>query len=128
MRSTVENLKGVLEAIRGEHFLVVAEKMADLDAARSGHIQMLSGMLSAESGVIRAESVRRGQALRSQSHALQAAFNRIQSVKEALRSGVGSGQGGRSSKPLVRIPNPCTQTTDMLTFQCVDPKCPSSVN
>ena len=57
-RSTVANLKGVLGAIGGERFQVVAEKAAALDSTQSGHIQMLSGMLPTESGVLRAESVK----------------------------------------------------------------------
>ena len=56
MRATVENSKGVLEAIGGERFQEVSDKLVALDASESGHIQMLASMLKAESETLRAKS------------------------------------------------------------------------
>ena len=66
---------------------MVAEKMAALDVTQLGHIVMLSGMPSAESGVLCAESAKHDQASHSQNDALKAAFNSIQLVEKALRCG-----------------------------------------
>ena len=63
MRATVENLKGVLEAIGGDRFQEVSQKLAALDATQLGYVQMLSAMLNAESAALRAESVKHDQAL-----------------------------------------------------------------
>jgi hypothetical protein len=49
MRWTIENLKGLLEAIGGERFQEVSEKLAALDATQCGYVQTLSAMLNAES-------------------------------------------------------------------------------
>ena len=61
MFSTVDSLNSVLDAIGGEQFREVAEKMRVLDATQSGGIAMLSGVPLADSGVLRAGSVRHDQ-------------------------------------------------------------------
>ena len=62
MRAEILNSKGVMEAIGGKCFQEVSEKLVALDAAQSGNVQILAGMLSAESSTLRSESYKHDRA------------------------------------------------------------------
>ena len=105
MRSTVEKLKGVLEAIDGERFQEVSDKLVALDASQSGHIQMLAFMLKAESETLRAESRKHDQALHEP-------YQRLQAAEVALSNSPRPETGSSGSR--LGVPDPSGWTLDVL--------------
>ena len=108
MRATIENSKGVLEAIGGERFQEVSQKLAALDATQLGYVQMLSAMLNAEAAAFRAESVKHGLALHDLYHQLRA----DEGVPGALTSGPRPETGTSGSR--LRVPEPSGWNLDVL--------------